>query len=206
MSTDQDTTSLRLLNALIRALAHQVRTPLSVISNELTVYKTLLPGENVGRLLERCRGISALLQKVSLPHERSDVAADIVSIARAEGAEVRGAQSVFVGLSERQARWLCAALRAVFCPGSAPWVVHMNVHESSVVLSFTADHPGFTTLSEMGSRAECTELFNYALDLDLLEPPLIDALLQSLGAQIRIEPRPEGTVTISIPLAGAYDQ
>jgi len=53
------------VSALVRALSHQIRTPLSVISNELSYFKTLLPADECNRSLERCRGISEILSEIS---------------------------------------------------------------------------------------------------------------------------------------------
>lgn len=52
---------------LLKVLSHKVRTPLSVVMNDLSYYSSLLPAEECDRPLRRCREIADLLSYCSLP-------------------------------------------------------------------------------------------------------------------------------------------
>lgn len=57
-----DQNLIAIVSALIRALSHKIRTPLSVISNDLSYLKTLLPNEDIDRDLSKVKLISELLR------------------------------------------------------------------------------------------------------------------------------------------------
>src|SRR4051812_47237557 len=58
---------IQLLAAFSRALGHQLRTPLSVISNELAYLGSAHPGEDISRAVERCKSITGILQNINVP-------------------------------------------------------------------------------------------------------------------------------------------
>ncbi len=60
---EQQTSSAELIGALLRSLAHTVRTPLSVVSNEIQYFSSLLPKGESDRALTRCRDIDQLLRR-----------------------------------------------------------------------------------------------------------------------------------------------
>ena len=57
--------SLPQLYCFIRALSHKIRTPLSVIQNELTYFKSKLAEEEFDRAFSACKNINELLKKAS---------------------------------------------------------------------------------------------------------------------------------------------
>lgn len=61
------TDSLDLLSAFLRALSHKIRTPLSVISNDLTYFQTLVPNEDFSRAIGKVQDISEILRSFSQP-------------------------------------------------------------------------------------------------------------------------------------------
>ncbi len=52
-----------ILSTFARSLAHKLRTPLSVISNDLYYFKSLLPTAECDRSIERCRQLSDILSE-----------------------------------------------------------------------------------------------------------------------------------------------
>ena len=60
---------LKLLRAFTQSLAHRVRTPLSVISNDFSYFKSLIDPEECERGLRRVKEISTILDEVSAPFE-----------------------------------------------------------------------------------------------------------------------------------------
>lgn len=57
--------ALFLLGSLIRSLSHELRSPLSVLANDLTYLKSRYPNDDVDRALAQVDKISSLLKKVS---------------------------------------------------------------------------------------------------------------------------------------------
>ena len=57
--------ALTLFAQLARSLSHRLRTPLSVISNDLTYFQSLLPPHECARGISRCREISAVLTELA---------------------------------------------------------------------------------------------------------------------------------------------
>lgn len=54
----QNLVPLELMTSLVRVLSHQIRTPLSVISNDLTYFKSLISPDECQRGIDKCRQIS----------------------------------------------------------------------------------------------------------------------------------------------------
>lgn len=53
-----------LVTALLQALAHKIRTPLSVISNDLNYFATLIDPDECSRSKRRCHEIDQILRDV----------------------------------------------------------------------------------------------------------------------------------------------
>ncbi len=51
------------INNLMLALAHKIRTPLSIIQNELVCIKPQISDEEYERLLKACKNINAILKE-----------------------------------------------------------------------------------------------------------------------------------------------
>lgn len=56
---------IEILQALLQGISHSIRTPLSVVSNDLTYFKTLIDPEECERSLVRIRDIAAFLRTVT---------------------------------------------------------------------------------------------------------------------------------------------
>ncbi len=65
MGASKSTNIANLLDHLLRGLAHDIRTPLSVISNDLQYFATQLPKGECDRSLRRCKEISEHLSALS---------------------------------------------------------------------------------------------------------------------------------------------
>lgn len=77
---------LTVYRVLMKVLSHKVRTPLSVVMNDLSYYDGLLPDEECDRPLRRCREIADLLTYCSLPQgknltveERATIVSEVFS-------------------------------------------------------------------------------------------------------------------------------
>lgn len=196
--------SIYLIRALVRALGHQIRTPLSVISNELAVYQRLLPNEEVGKLIERCRGISALLQRALVPAPTVGSRSDIVIGLQRAGALLNDTTPIELSCGEEERDWLCRAMRTLFASSGEDWKVNLSSGPLSARLACALGHPAARKMQHPEVFRSCAELFNGALDLDLLEPPLVDALLEYLKAELVIEVS-QAAVVVEFPLAPCHD-
>ena len=58
---------LKVISCLCRSLSHRIRTPLSVISNDLSYFSTKLGDDECSRALNKCREISAILGSITPP-------------------------------------------------------------------------------------------------------------------------------------------
>lgn len=65
MRLDKNERCLLLVSTLARALSHRLRTPLSVISNDLAYLKRFMPPDEEFYSPEKCREISAILKNLS---------------------------------------------------------------------------------------------------------------------------------------------
>lgn len=54
------------LSIFLKALSHKVRTPLSIVVNDLSYFKVLLPEGETTRSLDKCKAISKLLSDMHL--------------------------------------------------------------------------------------------------------------------------------------------
>lgn len=66
MKTEESLPGVKQFNRLIqfiRAVNHSIRTPLSVVSNELFYFKSLLPAQEIERAEARCAEIAGILDR-----------------------------------------------------------------------------------------------------------------------------------------------
>ena len=62
--TGEFPTCAELLGATLRTLSHELRSPLSVVSNELQYLASRLPAEECARAQRRCQEVSDLLKQM----------------------------------------------------------------------------------------------------------------------------------------------
>ena len=78
----------RILEGFARTLTHRLRTPLSVIQNDLTYFQSLLPEGECGRSLDKCAAISGILKEACPPEaieshrERIDIVRLVIDALR----------------------------------------------------------------------------------------------------------------------------
>jgi hypothetical protein len=194
--------TLQIVQALVRALSHRIRTPLSVVSNELNVYRSLLPGEDVARLIARCQSISELLRSVTVPHGEGE-STDLLSALHEVGARVERCDGpIVVALPREQLLWMLHALRALTgVTKDQPWNVVLSVNAELVECRFQPSQPFGGGAPTNGLTL--TGFFNEQLDRDLVEPPVIDALLRAFGGDGTVTGGNDPCLVVRIPLQGA---
>lgn len=180
-----------LLAAFGRALSHQVRTPLSVISNDLFYLQTLIAPEECQRSLERCKSISDILAAAcqvstrppSFEAVRLDVLLrDVFACLITEQCSINGD-----GERLRQAFSMLSELLAL--ESNPACNVSVCRENGNTVVKLIAPMPPFDVeeLQEPLQVNSFTEVFNICGRQDRLTPMYIDAILWENGACMKLE-------------------
>ena len=180
-SEGQRDRSFERLRALTQALAHRFRTPLSVISNDLTYFKSSFKSEEFDRGIRRCRELSELLSYIC---------------------------GFFVERDDTYKIDLGSELKSLIGPANARLSAnHFRValanmfevlFESSVIEEAAIDRvvlvgqlKASVVDSEHGGVYEgFTELFFERLGQDIIDAPLFDSLIAAdeIAAKISLQP------------------
>lgn len=199
-----------ILSGFIRALNHRLRTPLSVVSNDLEALRAQLPSEEYERMRRKISQISELLRSVqrfsgALTLDSSvDLAQLVRSVAeeRAVGAVLGNIDPARVQGSESLVR---VALDGVLellqsLPGAALLSIKVlrDADAARLTISFEAT-AGTVMQSAPSSYDGLTEYFNETLDLDALSPPCIDSILAAHRATVSVTSGDTLRVLISLP-------
>jgi hypothetical protein len=180
-------TSLEILSALSHALSHQIRTPLSVISNDLFYLQSLVPEGECARALKRCQEISAVLQSVALQEELFESPAAI-SAREAFGLfsseEQRGADKILVQASPAILELLGKSLKELLALlGTEAARFSLRSADSWAVLTFSqAVSADFAE----GAFASFTRYFSGHAALDAVQPMLLDAMTGHLKGTVKV--------------------
>jgi len=179
-------TPLTLLSAFVRALAHKVRTPLSVITNDLTYLRTLVPPEECERSLERSREIANLLRRLC---DGCDADLDLrpLTLSAVLPPNLASLSECTVVGDEQKLRLAFEFLNEVlFSLGRGAIDAVGTVTPECTNLEIRHVMDGARPELD-GRRFECfTALVNIALERDTPFPPLLDALLLAHGCAIEI--------------------
>jgi signal transduction histidine kinase len=190
-STAAPLSTLEIISALSHALSHKIRTPLSVISNDLFFLQSLVPEGECARALKRCQEISSILQSMEVSEEL---------FAAPQRIEVRAALGLFAsegpakGQAAAEEVFACAApallehlgknLRELFAllSGATPRY-SLRCADRWVVLAFS-----LTVASDFteGAFVSFTHYFSSGAALDAVQPMIIDALTQYLKGTVKI--------------------
>lgn len=187
---------LDLIAALLRALSHKIRTPLSVISNDLNVIKSHGFTDECTRDLAKVNQISELLRRCTTAVLASSAPSRLTLEQLAKklgGIELRLAEGDAGQPLTIDAERLNTALHFIadtlgaFAPKGSftaePFPVQCQINAARD-LQLRIERP-FTSFAaiEQGKRFDTfTELFSRSLDSDLPWPALADAILWDMGA------------------------
>ena len=209
-------TALKLLSGFARALVHQVRGPLSVVSNDLFYFQSTAVGEDFSRPLAQCREINRILQQaavigseplkfdyvplLSLVKEVFDDGRDRGSIAFECGADLLKEKPLVYGEAARL-RLALSWLKELMAAGRA---------EHSALKMYLARSPfGFELrlLKSGGFFGEgsyngdsLVDFFNRCLGSDSIYPALAEAVFIGHGVGIRIQARDGLKVVLLFPV------
>jgi signal transduction histidine kinase len=170
-----------LLQTFVRVLAHRVRTPLSVILNDLSYLSSQHPPEEFERAVRRCREIAQILE--SIPQQvlsPANLALDEASALIIEGGSLS---------AHHPLEWSFRSIGDLF----RSIVPECGVVKTPQGISLTPDLP---TIREV-TLTSLTEFVDNVLHRDVLAAPMIDALLSHYGWHIRVTTVPIPQILIS---------
>ncbi len=178
-------TPLNLLAFLAHALAHRIRTPLSVISNDLHYFKSLLPSGEVDRSLERAREIDKILRQAACL-ERSAHKTDCVSFKEIFGV---GDSDWRIEVDQALMQNGLELLKSVASSLSTgqDWAFSANASSSECILKATLTLKENEVLRGPGSYPTLTETLSLSSGLDLIAVPLLDAIFLAYASKLEVE-------------------
>jgi hypothetical protein len=185
-----------LLSAFCHALAHQLRTPLSVISNDLAYFKSILPAGETERSAKRLNEVTGLLKKLNQNFKGA------LSMQPVEAAvifkEFEWQEDKFIAADAEKLRWAWEGLKESFlalCADSAGAVE--AAHQDGKLLLKLRTAAATQSAAQNGSIT-LSEFFNRCYGQDNVEAVLWDAIFGAHGAQITLAA--ESKITLSIVL------
>ena len=178
-----------LIAHFLKGLAHKLRTPLSVVSNDLSYYKTLLPDEDLSRSISRCREVSDILKLANSIVSSGNVSRGNVWEVLTEvfgdrdSFRVEGQESLEFEFSKRA---LEAASRELLLLLESDFVL------SGLVLQKTERKLLFQGESKQGAEPasaeykRLTDYFCIACGRDSFTAPLIDSVFLRYGIELEL--------------------
>jgi signal transduction histidine kinase len=204
-TSSTDSRPLLLITSLIRALAHKIRTPLSVVVNDLEYLKAVSACDDYERILRRARDIADVLRQCTeacstSPKLRTLRVLDFLHILTLEkhpftldnNPEIT-TDPAAASNTLRMIQQLIAELRNGTPP--TPDIAH-----AGNMLHWTVSSPLPIKPGNRDSFESITAFVCEAADLDHTLPALIDAMLWNLGASIHITQREQCTLCVRFPL------
>lgn len=172
---------------VFRALAHQLRTPLAVVSNDLFYFQTLLPENECERSQQRCRQISELVQSVCEPFA-SPLSLEKVLLtpllrkvfSREIDSSINLTEDVFVLGDQQRLEFAFTELRNLRLQYPEPEEsirIKLEPEGTKYVLSIQ----GQRCLSPQVRYNSLGEFFYDGLGIDLISPGIIDLIFAAHG-------------------------
>jgi signal transduction histidine kinase len=180
-----ESTAFALLTRLTEQLTHSLRTPLSVISNDLVFMATLVGDQECARAVSRCREIGARLSLLS------DFAADPLDFRRVPLSSLLGqpAEESTVRTDERRLRRTLEVLEAG--SGAPP---RLRRDDRGLELRYRWPHaPGNSVVDVLARPSPDAALLS----------PLIVAFLESSDISVAHTSEDGGCILLRIPVEAA---
>lgn len=186
--------TLELILSLLSVLSHKIRTPLSVISNDLTYFQSLLGAGECERGIAKCHNISSFFKPAEMlliprgQAERFDLF-DLLSTLPTKCPQTTPVSLLICGIRQN----LVQALR---------WIIDLfpveklELLDGSRLLSFSVESSLWheePVLIDLGETT-ITEIYGLNPTDESILPILIDAVLISYAAKPRITGKNEFTI------------
>ena len=174
-----------LVAALVRALGHQIRTPLSVIQNDLSYLATIAPAEECRRGLDRCRRIADILKAAMLSggtrFEQGEC--DLLALAREHQYSSTLGEARCRGDREKLAYIVQSLPSIVASLAGTVAAAELSREDRCIALSARATNAAESPRN--GDYVSLTELSLDGFKRDLIESVLVDAIVWSHGGSVR---------------------
>lgn len=195
MTADSNQRTLAIVSNLIRVLTHKIRTPLSVISNELEAFKAALPGSELDLSRQRVMQISEILKSLSqfavspAPKQRTNAQEILEEICKLHAAQI--------AVGKRAAALETLGDRRLFSLALNSLLGLLVQLDTQVEVESSADaeigcivfRSPFRSVLDNSGHAPWTSLssfFNDGMDLDSFLPPCIDSVLLAQGVSVSV--------------------
>ncbi|MBN8551159.1 MAG: hypothetical protein J0M12_17730 [Deltaproteobacteria bacterium] len=216
MSEDSAHRTHAIVSSLIRALTHRIRTPLSVISNELAALSPLLPTAELAPATERVSQITELLKSLSQftvspsPKQRIEAQEVVreISALHQEKLVVSEGKSELPLLGDR--RMFSLALNSLVtlllqldsAPVPEPIAIRCSTSgDNKGALLFRSCSKTLLEGSQQQGWHSLSDFFNDGMDLDSFLPPCIDSILLAQGVTVLVVPRSGIEITLQFSLS-----
>ncbi len=201
---DQSQRAFVVFSSLIKALSHKLRTPLSVISNDLFYFQSILPEGQCARSSSKLIEISVLLNDLSqlgtapLRFEKENLLSILEEVF--PQIENRSSTPCYALIDESKLKsvlGLFNELITVVAPRDTPRVDLLRTDSNAeILITFPFASPAASEHT-VYSLSEC---FSSVLELDSPLPPIIDALIWAHNGEVRAFIGKECVVAIELPL------
>jgi hypothetical protein len=185
---------LRLLSALSNALNHQMRTPLSVIQNELTYLQSLVSPGECDRALNSCQKIQQILAKFS-SYLKSDNSfheinlEELLSEFQKIGLLVNAKKDVNDRKIFCNKELLSFAVHELHSAIQELQQVHCEIDccTNKIILRWTLDVSLYHEITEPKVFNSFSEFFCLFMHRDIFELPVIDAIFLDHNCQMEVQ-------------------
>lgn len=214
MSAESAQRTHAIVSNLIRALTHKIRTPLSVISNELEALRAVLPAVELEASRQRVTQITELLKTLSqfavspAPKQNFDaqeIVRDLVAsnsgriVLReyAPALPVMGDRRMFALAVNSLAQVL---LQLATQESKEPVVMHSRLLEGCGVIGFRCEIRSVLCSSVQRTWASLSDFFNDEIDLDSFLPSCIDSILLAQNVTVCVTAQSAVDITFRFTL------
>lgn len=174
-----------ILATLARSLAHKLRTPLSVVTNDLSTFKMLLENsaEDVDRSMRRCNEISDILRSLT-NIGKAELNFQKINLKEFSDQNKLGIKNIsltdFISLDSTRFNFAIQQLDTIF--PDAEKVFQVNNDQLELNYTYLLKH------APKSSNYLClSEFFQAGLGSDIIMPSLIDAILIAHQATYKFE-------------------
>lgn len=180
-----------LIGYLIRSMSHQIRTPLSIVSNELSCIKSTSLVEGCDLAIKKCQQISAILSKTAQLSATTNIE-DEFNLSDLD--QFSDKEEIKVAACERDIKILFLLLSEILDTPSYSVIIQ----QEDAAIKITSNATNNIGVSQKYSLL--TDYYCATLQSDLIEPPLIDALIVSLKGETIVSPISETQLEINLIL------
>jgi len=189
-----------LMSAFTRALNHSLRTPLSIISNDLFVFRGLLPPDETSRSEQRCKQISNILHELTILGGEDLITAPCVlgALLNDLGFNNQCQEELLIEADTTRLQFALQQVLSLISPEErqkTTWT--LSKEETTITLAWELN-PNYHIDSSM-VESSLTYYIHRFQDKDALMPVLADCILMAHEIQITISDNPAKKIELTFP-------